>query len=348
MNRKGVSYDVGRVYYFNWRPVFDPAVVHRELEIIRNDLHCNAVRICGLDINRLSVAAKHALNLGLEVWFSPELWDKSQKQTLDYIAKAAKAAERLRQQNPEKLVFTLASEATLFTQSILEGKNVAQRMKNKKNWARIKAGEHSKPLNEFLGRANEAVRRVFQGKVTYASIIWEGVDWKIFDFVGLDHYRVEQIKDLYVEMLKPFFAYGEPVVITEFGYRTYQGASSTPEGMGGDIVDHKSELLHHMPILGRFIRPKIKGVHVRDEMAQARELVDQLNVLDSAGVDGAFVSTFVSPLATYDDNPKFDLDMASYSLVKSYANGQHGATYPDMQWEPKESFRAVADYYAKH
>ena len=28
--------------------------------------------------------------------------------------------------------------------------------------------------------------------------------------------------------------------------------------------------------------------------------------------------------------------------------GKHGSTYPDMPWEPKESFRAVADYYAKH
>jgi hypothetical protein len=34
--------------------------------------------------------------------------------------------------------------------------------------------------------------------------------------------------------------------------------------------------------------------------------------------------------------------------VKYYEGGKHGATYPDMPWEPKESFRAVADYYAKH
>ena len=27
--------------------------------------------------------------------------------------------------------------------------------------------------------------------------------------------------------------------------------------------------------------------------------------------------------------------------------GEHGVTYPDMPWEPKESFRAVAEYYAR-
>ena len=48
MKRKGVNYDVGRVMMGEqWRPTFDPTIVHRELEIIRNDLHCNVVRICG-------------------------------------------------------------------------------------------------------------------------------------------------------------------------------------------------------------------------------------------------------------------------------------------------------------
>ena len=44
MKRKGICYDVGRVMFGNWRPDYDPKVVHRELAIIRNDLHCNAVK----------------------------------------------------------------------------------------------------------------------------------------------------------------------------------------------------------------------------------------------------------------------------------------------------------------
>ena len=82
MRLKGVSYDVGRVMGGNWRPAFDPKVVHRELEIIKNDLHWNSVRICGLDIQRLIVAAEDALKLGLEVWLSPEMWDKGREETL--------------------------------------------------------------------------------------------------------------------------------------------------------------------------------------------------------------------------------------------------------------------------
>jgi hypothetical protein len=43
----------------------------------------------------------------------------------------------------------------------------------------------------------------------------------------------------------------------------------------------------------------------------------------------------------------FDPDIASYSFVKSYVS-RHGTTYPDMPSEPKESFTAVAAYYATH
>jgi hypothetical protein len=39
--------------------------------------------------------------------------------------------------------------------------------------------------------------------------------------------------------------------------------------------------------------------------------------------------------------------MAGYGIVKSYPDGTHGTTYPDMTWEPKEAFQALAAFYAK-
>ncbi len=65
------------------------------LQIIRDDLHCNAVRICGQDLGRLMVAGSHALGCDLEAWLSPELWDHSPDQTLDHIVTAARSAEEL-------------------------------------------------------------------------------------------------------------------------------------------------------------------------------------------------------------------------------------------------------------
>ena len=125
------------------------------------------------------------------------------------------------------------------------------------------------------------------------------------------------------------------------------------------------------------------GTTVRDEGLQAREIAEQLAILDMSGVEGAFVFTFAVPNSPYNPDPRFDSDMANYGLVKSYPEretfeelarqavghgkemfgvelpqeklskfaediGKHGDTYPDMTWEPKKSFMAVADYYAKH
>jgi hypothetical protein len=77
VNRRGVLYDVGRVLYGNWRPDYRPDVVRRELQIIADDLHCTAVKICGRSLTRLTYASEVALDLGLEVWFAPELWGRS-------------------------------------------------------------------------------------------------------------------------------------------------------------------------------------------------------------------------------------------------------------------------------
>ena len=352
MNIKGVFYDVGNVMGFNWRPVFDPKIVHRELEIIKNDLHCNAVRIGGLSIDRLMVASEDALKQGLEVWLSPAMWDKSQQATLSYITKAARAAEALRERWPEQLVFSVGSELTLFMQGIVDGRNFRTRITNPGLIPHVKAGDHNGPLNAFLAKANVAVREVFHGELTYASLVWEAVDWSNFDFVGVDHYRSARIEDKYVELLKPSFSHGKPVVITEFGYGTCQkgllseGFLSTA-GLGGSIIDFRSQFLHQLPLIGRFVRPHLNGSHVRDEEWQAQKLVENLGILDGMGVDGAFVAQFISQPTPYSDDPRFDLDMASSSLVKYFEGGRRGTTYPDMPWEPKESFRAVAAYYAK-
>jgi len=95
------------------------------------------------------------------------------------------------------------------------------------------------------------------------------------------------------------------------------------------------------------VRPHLIGNHIRDEEWQANKLVENLSVLDSAGVDGAFIFQFISQIAPYNDIAYYDLDMASSSLVKYYEGGKCGSVYPNMSWDPKESFKAVANYYAK-
>jgi hypothetical protein len=86
-------------------------------------------------------------------------------------------------------------------------------------------------------------------------------------------------------------------------------------------------------------------LHLRDEQAQARLLIDQLRLLDQAGVDGAFVMSFSFPLAPYSEDPRHDVDATALSIARTLPHGQRGTTYPDLGWEPKEAFHAIARYY---
>ena len=342
MKLKGINYDVGRVLLgYLQRPTFDMRVVHRELEIIKHDVHCNAVKIQGYDIDRLLAAAEDALNLGLEVWLAPELFERSQEETFDYTVKAAAAAETLRQQWPG-LVLSIGTELTFFMQGIVEGKTLMERLGNPTFREHARLGAYIWPLYAYLTRASKAVRRVFHGQITYASLApLEIVDWSLFDYVCVDWYRDARTKAIYGDQIKRYRLYNKPVVIGEFGCCTYRGAGDAGGG-AWNIVDWEAQ------------PPRLKGDYVYDQEVQARELTEQLGIIDEAGADGAFVFTFVQPGPEITDDLRkmlpqitFDPDIASYSLVRGLLD-QHGATFPDMPWEPKESFKAVADYYASH
>lgn len=348
MNQKGINYDVGTEMGSNWRPDYNPQTVHRELEIIKNDLHCNAVGISGKDIGRVVVTAEAALSLGLEAWLNPADWNnKPAEPTLAYITEAAKAAQPLHERYPGKVVFSVGSEFTLFMQGIVPGQTFMQRAGTVFKTDVIKTGQHNQPLNDFLGRANAAVRNVFSGPVLYRSLSFEQVDWSNFDFIGVDHYWAEKIEDRYIDMVKPLFTHGKPVINTGFGFNT----TNVPvTGMLSTLGDspYLAQYLHQLPVIGRIIRPKLKVINERSEAMQAKRLTDNLKLLDKAGFNGTFIDTFIFPINPYSDTPKYDLDRTNSSLVKYYEGGRHGTSYPDMTWEPKESFRAVADYYATH
>jgi hypothetical protein len=352
MRLKGVSYDVGIVYGMNWRPDFQTEVVRRELEIIRKDLHCNAVRIVGRSLRRLVTAGRLALDLGLETWLSPQCWDRSPEPSVRYLAKAARAAESLREGHPDLVVLCVASESTLFNRGIIPGRSVTARVRNPKLFETVRSGGHNRPLNELLAKLVEGARSAYHGRLTYASLSWEKVDWSPFDIVGVDHYYTERIADRWAEMLQPAIATGKPVVITEFGFDTssngpYADGFLDSAGLKPSPIDVRSQLLHQVPILGRFVRARLKSSLTRDEPGQARRLVAQLELLERSGVSGGFISTFLSQLAPYSEEPRFNVDTASPSLVRYLERG-HGSTYPEMPWEPKESFRAVSRFFASH
>lgn len=330
MRAKGIGYDTGfeRGGKFN-RP-FDPGLVRRELAVIRDDLHCTAVRLIGTDLDRIEFAAREAAALGLEVWFSPFPWDRTPEEILDLLGDGAARAERLRVAGAE-VVFVTGAELSLFNHGFLPGDGIEERLGNLLADRELLTGL-SEQVNEFLGRAVAVVRARFGGRVTYASVPLERVDWALFDIVAVDAHRSKEVADIYQEGIRSLVAAGKPVAITEFGVTPYRGAADLGARCG-EIVEYDGDV----PV-------RLNGAYVRDEEEQARYFRELLAVFEAEGVDAAFACTFVCYGLVHRADPREDLDMASWGVVKVLENGS-GDTYPGLPWEPKAAFGALADCY---
>jgi len=339
MRGMGITYDTGFLTGGgSTHEPFDPDRVRREMHIIRDDLFCNAVRVTGGDVDRLEVAAIHAASAGLEVWWSPFTNDLTTDELLALLADCADRAERLRRAGAEIVLLT-GAELSLFTIGFLSGATLAERLDLLSTPARLREqmAQARSRVGDFLGHAVAHVRRRFGGKISYASLPFEGVDWTPFDFIATDAgYRSLAVADQFRAGIRAIVAQGRPVAITEFGCTTHRGAADLG-GRGDSIVEWGVD--------GKPAR--LRGRYVRDEAEQATYLRELLDIFEAEGVDTAFVNTF----ARYDlphrpDDPVADFDLASYGVVKVYEE-RHGDTYPDMPWEPKRAFTTLADYFRR-
>ncbi|MEU8203536.1 hypothetical protein [Streptosporangium sp. NPDC049046] len=339
MRGKGITYDTGFIDTGladagpSTREPFDPDVVKREMRVIREDLHCNAVRITGGDPDRLEIAAVHAADAGLEVWFSPFTCDLTTDELLTFLADCAERAERLRGRGAE-VVLVAGAELTLFTKGFLPGDTLADRLALLAEPHRLREVMAPVPalLNDFLAKAVSVVHGRFGGKVTYAALPSEQIDWTPFDIVSVDAYTSIEVADQYAEAIRSLVARGKPVAITEFGCTTHRGAADLgARGMFMVEWDGAKAIA-------------LKGDYIRDEAEQVTYLRESLEVFAAEGVDTAFWCTFASYNLPHRDDPREDFDMASYGLVKVLED-RPGRTYPDMPWEPKAAFAALADCY---
>lgn len=332
MRGRGITYDTG---FFNGitstHEPFDPGAVRRDLQAIRDELHCTAVRLTGGDPERLELAARHAADLGLEIWFSPFTYELDQDALLTLLLDCADRAERLRQQGA-RVVLVTGAELSLFTHGFLPGDTAEIRLNGLLGRdPQVLAGlpELSTRINTFLHRAVRAVRSRFAGPVTYASIHFEGVDWAPFDFVGMDLYRTKETAPHFRGALRALKVPGKPVAITEFGCATYHGAAD--QG-AVDIVEYEG---------GHPVR--LRGEYERDEAEQARLITELVTLFEEEGVDSVFVCTFACFYLPHHDDGRPDLDLASFGVVKVHPTGPDQAGEP--RWTPKASFAALAASY---
>ncbi|TMV48742.1 hypothetical protein FE783_16990 [Paenibacillus mesophilus] len=331
MRMRGVTYDTGFLSEgTSTHPNFDAANVYREMEIIRRDLHCTAVRVTGGEPVRLEIAAQAAAAAGLEVWFSPFTNDLDQDELLVLLADCAERAERLRTSGAEVVMVT-GAELMLFTRGFFPGETLPDRLAALSEPTKSRAALAKLPtlLNGFLERAVDVVRARFGGRVTYASLPTEPVNWEPFDFITVDAYNSAEIAHLYADSIKKLAGSHKPLVISEFGCTTFKGAFDLG-ARGMFIVEWDG---------ARAVR--LTGSYERDESEQSRYFNESVAVFEEAGVDTAFWCTFASHNLPFDEDPNNDFDRASYGIVKVLKDTL-GTTYPGLPWEPKEVFYTIA------
>ena len=238
MRGNGINYDTGFINKgVSSREPFDIEVVKRELQIIRDDLHCNAVRVTGGDPERLEIAAGIAAEAGLEVWFSPFTCDLTYEEMLDLLADCAERAERLRRQGAEVVLVT-GAEISLLNKGFLPGDTIGERMELLADPQRLRAliAEVPRGSTTFSARRWRLSASGSAGRITYASMPFEGVDWTPFDIISVDIYRSVEVADRFAAGIRSLVAQGKPVAITEFGAATYKGAADKG-ARGGEIVE---------------------------------------------------------------------------------------------------------------
>ncbi|RCG21638.1 hypothetical protein DQ392_07910 [Streptomyces reniochalinae] len=336
-----MTYDTGFVVHGQTsREHFDPEVVRRELALIRDDLHCDAVQVIGGDPERLQLAAGAAAELGLEVWFSPYPLELDPDRILALFRDCAERAERLRREGAA-VVFVAGVELSVMNRGFLPGESPEERV------GQLMRHPEQRPealrqlgvrVNAFLRDAAATVRERFGGGLTYAAIQFEQVDWAPFDFMTFELIRSAEVADGFRDAVRTLARGPKPLALTGFGTAAYRGAGDR----GGRVL----EVVEHDPDTRAPVR--LNDVYERDEAGQAAYLSELLEIFETEGVDSAFV--FLFALADYphrpDGDPRDDLDRASLGIVKPL-EGRRGRTYPDMEWEPKEAFAAVARRYRR-
>jgi hypothetical protein len=342
----GVAYDTGTNFETGQGPlsraVWSTPQLEEEVSAISDQLNCNSVTIYGSDFGRLSQTATAALDRGLHVRLQPRLADRPQQEILEHLAEGARLAESLRRQGGA-IDLTIGAVHLIFTPGIIDGGQYHERMANVYAGAEhhllvptgtVDVAAAAAALNEFLGKAATVARGLFNGDIGYSAAPFEEVDWQPFDFIGIMYQYIPRPRSAaeHLAGIGRYHRWGKPVSIAEFGTATY-AQSEEKAFFFWDVVDRSTPV------------PTILPGYARDEGAQAAYHLKMFALFEQAGVDGVAVSEFIHPTHPHSADPRLDLDLASMAIVKTirddFADPDSG-----YRFEPKESFHAIADYYA--
>ena len=322
----GMNYDTGFVSGGSTtHEPFDPETVRRDLRVIREELHCDAVRITGGIQDRLELAAQCAAETGLEVWYCPFTNGLDRAGLMEFVLDGAERAERLRQ-GGATVVYLTGSEISMFTDGFLPGRDLPERMALLTDPMRLREAipAAQAAVRDFFTEAVPAVRERFGGPIGYASLPFEAVDWTPFDIIASDAgYRDATNTAAFPQTLAAAVGQGKPYAATEFGCCTFRGAAEVAgrlEPVTYDDHGHATKLTADLE---------------RDEEEQSRYVLNLLRDYEAGGVEAAFVYTFANRHLPTTKDPAHNYDLASRGIVR---------VLPDGTWTPKAAFHALAAF----
>jgi hypothetical protein len=244
-------------------------------------------------------------------------------------------------------VFVAGVELSIMNQGFMPGDAVDERLGlllSDPDHRRERLAEVSARLNDFLRQAVAVVRERFRGRVTYAAIPVERVDWTPFDIMSVELIRSAEVAAQFREGVRSLVAGGKPVAITGFGTAAYRGAGDR----GGRVM----EILEYDEDTGAPVR--LNGDYIRDEAGQATYLRELLEIFDTEGVDSAFVFLFALDNFPHrpDGDSRHDLDMVALasSRCSRAATERPTPTWPGNlrpPSPPSPSTTAAADHVGR-
>jgi len=276
---KGINYSVGNQFTGSWGAPSTENEMEESLQVIRDELGCNAIKICGDQEDAMLRCAEKAIEKRFELIIVSPRYARSAPNvdgTLDdhlrKITLFSKRVEDLRKKSPQ-IVLCVGEE---LTHSVI-GISNASTYKGRTEEIYPSSGpapDVERKINDWLARIVKNVKEYFHGPITYSSSYRDTflVKWKelAIDLIGpMVYYAGDEAAVL--RRIAAAQEYGKLVIATEVGCTTYEGASR----YGGNAWARYSEQPY-------------------SQLEQARGIDENLQLLSVAGADGVFVHTWVS------------------------------------------------------
>lgn len=225
---KGINFMIERP--FEGSPLSDDEM-QESLVVIKSELGCNAIRIYGGYEDCLLKCAQIADRIGFKVvGVSPRYGNKTTYMDIEeHVARVisfSKRLEEVRKTSNSRIVLIVGNELSIDVRGLVEGSTYQERLERLgTTWN----AELNNKLKGYLNRLISEVKKNFKGDITYAAGSWEDVDWQQpeISIVGPNYYVYSTPfgRRWAFYRLANYKKYGKPIWASEFGCKSYLGAS---------------------------------------------------------------------------------------------------------------------------